>query len=162
MVSCRQSIKWENVKIKDGLYVDSSSGEILDGKYKSVTPPEHDISREDVIIFEYSNGIPVGEWSDTYGGDLIHSGKYLKEEDTKSNIQRLTKCKRVDLDLWKEADYQFLTLELIEPLAADTLTLEKVIEITKSSLLEKYKFKTIMIDSIGLTDKNYIYEYDIE
>ena len=141
--------------------MDSSSGEILDGKYKSVTHLGHDMSRVDIIIVEYSNGIPVGEWSDTHAGDLIHSGKYLKEEGTKSNIQRLTKCKRVDLDLWKEADYQFLTLELIEPLASDTLTLEKVIEITKSSLLEKYKFKTIIIDSIGLTDKNYIYEYNI-
>lgn len=162
LASCRQSIKWENVKIKDGLYVDSSSGEILDGKYISETPPEHAMSREDVILFEYSSGIPVGEWSDTYGGELIHSGEYLKEEDAKSKIQRLTKCKRVDLDLWKEADYQFLTIELIEPVEADTLTLNKVIEITKSTLFEKYKFKTIIIDSIGSTTKNYIYEYDIE
>lgn len=157
IVSCRQNIKWENVTIKNGVYVNETDGEKLDGKFIS-----DDKSEENVILFEYSNGIPVGEWSDTHRGDLIHSGKYLEEEDTKITIQRFTKCKRVDLDFWKEADYQFLTLELIEPTTVDTLTLKKVIEITKRSLLNKYKFKTILIDSIGLTDKNYIYEKDIK
>ncbi len=161
-VSCRQSINYDNIKIKDGLYIDSSNGEVLDGRYISVTPSAHEMSKEDVITVEYSNGIPNGEWTDTYGGDLIHSGKYLSEENTKSSIQQLTKCKRVDLDFWKEGDFPFLTLELIEPTVTDILTLQKVVEISKYDLLKKYKFKEIKIDSIGKTDKNYIYEYDLK
>ncbi|MEY5049722.1 MAG: hypothetical protein RLZZ175_3081 [Bacteroidota bacterium] len=161
-VSCKQSINYDNIKIKDGLYIDSNSGDALDGQYISVSSPSSEITKENVITCEYSNGIPVGDWTETYGGDLIHSGKYLSEENTKSSIQKLTKCKRVDLDNWKEADFPFLNIELIEPVVTDTLTLQKVSEVIKNNLFNKYKFKVVKIDSIGNTNKNFIYEFNIK
>lgn len=162
VISCTQNVIYENVKIKDGIYINSSTGEILNGKYKSVSTPEHSLEKKDIISFEYLNGIPVGEWSDIYGGELIHSGKYLEEDNIKTSLQKLTECKRVDLNLWKESDYKYLTLELIQPKITDTLTLKKVADIAKKNLLIKYKFKEIIIDSIGDTNKNYIYEFEIK
>jgi hypothetical protein len=160
--SCTQSIQRENVKIKDGLYVDALSGEILDGKYKSETPSDGNYHNENVVLHEYSNGIPIGEWSDTHGGELIHSGEFLEEEDTKLKIQNLTKSNRVDLNLWKEVDFKYLTLELIAPKVSDTLTLNKVVELTKNSLFEKYRFRMIRIDSVVVTNRNFIYEREIK
>lgn len=162
IVSCTQNIKDESLKIKDGLYIDSSNGKPLNGNYKSTTTPEHSLKKENVITSEYLNGIPVGKWTDINGDDLIHSGEYLKEESIKVIIQRLTNCKRVDLNLWKELNYTYLTLELIQPKTTDTITLKKVVKDTKKSLLMKYRFNEIIIDSIGETNKNYIYEFEIK
>lgn len=161
-VSCRQPIIYDNVKIKDGLYIDSSNGEILNGKYQSITPPENAMERKHVSTFEYSNGIPINDWTYSYGGEMIHTGKYLKEDNIKSIFQELTKSRRVDLDLWKEGDFPFLTVELIQPKMTDTLTLEKVVEISKAKLVKTYDFKQILIRSISTTDNNYIYKSELK
>lgn len=160
--SCRQSIKPGNVKIKDGLYIDSPSGEMLNGKYRSVTPPEQAMEKEHISTFGYTNGVPSGEWTYSYGGDLIHHGEYLDHDILKTHIQSLTNCLRVDVNLWKEGDKQFLTLELIQPTATDTLTLQKVTEAAKTSLSEGQPFKEIIIDLIGPTERNCIYRHGIK
>jgi len=161
-ISCRKEIKYENIGLKNGLYTDLSNGKILDGKYKSLTQPENALQKENVIEREFSDGIPTGEWTETYGGDLYFNGEYLIEEDLKSDIQKTTKCKRVDLDFWKELYYPYLTIGLIQPEVTDTLTLQKVIELSKSQLLNKYNFRSVRIDSIGQTRNNYIYSSDLK
>lgn len=157
--SCRQEINFDSIRIKNGLYINVQNGEILDGHYKSVTTVNGNFQKSDVILLEYVDGIPVGNWSDTYNGDLIHSGTYLEEVATKSKIQQLTNSKRVDLNLWKESDEPSLTIELIEPRITDSVTLKKVINCT-NNFDKSYKFNQIYIDSIVTTNKNYIYKVE--
>lgn len=157
--SCNEEINFDNIHLKNGLYINDRNGEILDGHYKSVTPVNGNFQKTDVILLEYSDGIPVGNWSDTYNGDLIHSGTYLEETAIKSKIQQLTNSKRVDLNLWEESDEPSLTIELIEPRVTDSLTLKKVINCT-NNFDKSYKFNQIYVDSIVTTNKNYIYEVE--
>ncbi len=160
-ISCRQNISYENVKINDGLYIDSSSGKILDGKYQSITPAdEKRVAREHVSIFEYSKGIPIGEWKYSYGGEVIHTGKYLTEATIQENLKELTKSKRVDMNLWKEGDYPFLTINLILPRIIDTLTLQKIFEISKITLSKNYEFNEIMI--VDASKSEYIYRREVK
>ncbi|MER2997553.1 hypothetical protein [Pontibacter populi] len=158
--SCSQSIEYDNIQNKDGLYFDKSTGKFLDGKFESVTLRPY--SRETVIKQEFKNGLPTGEWEEWNGDELIHHGEYIQENDLAIRIKKMTNSKRVNLNLWKEADFAMLSIELVQPAHADSSTLEKVAIVTEKEFKDKYVFSTIIFDSINnSTTERRIFEYEI-
>jgi hypothetical protein len=158
---CRQRIDYDNIQNKDGLYFDKSTGKLLNGKYKSVT--YYLSTRETVIKKEFEEGVQIEEWEEWKGDELIHQGKYLKEDELADKIKSITDSKRVNFNLWKEADFVMLSVELIQPTYADKSTLEKIVGIAKKELKDKLDFKSIIIDSISNSNvERRIFEHRIK
>lgn len=161
LASCRQSVEFDDIKNKEGLYFNSATAELLDGKYISVTS-DPDGDRESVITMEFKDGVPIGEWEEKYENSTIHSGYYITHKELATKIEEMTNSKRVDLNLWEEAGFPYLTLELIEPANTDSNKLNEVIEITKMNLKSKFHFKTINIDSSGYSSRKRIFTVNIK
>lgn len=159
--SCKQNIDYDNIQNMEGLFFDKSTGKLLNGKYKSVT--YYPSTRETVITQEYKDGVQVGEWEEWKGDELIQQGKYLNEDELANRIKNITNSKRVNFNLWREADFVMLSVELIQPTHADKGTLEKIAGITKKELQDKLNFKSIIIDSISnSTVERRIFEHEIK
>ena len=141
-------IEYDNIVLKNDLYVDLINDNILNGTYKSPSAWDAFGDGKNCEKVKYSNGIPVGKWMDSNEGYLIHFGVYLEEQELKKKLILLTNSKRVDIDLWEEADYPYLTIKLINPIAKDSITIEKAIELSIQSLNQKYQFKTLKIESV--------------
>lgn len=161
LASCRQSVEFDNIQNKGGLYFNTATTELLDGKYISVTS-DPDGNRESVITMEFKDGVPINEWEEKYNNSTIHSGHYITNKELATKIGEITKSKRVDLNLWEEAGFPYLTLELIEPANTDSSRLKKVIEVTNTDLKKKFNFKTINIDSSGYSSRKRIYTVEIK
>lgn len=86
----------------------------------------------------------------------------MNEPSIQSEIQSITSSKRIDLNLWQEGGYPFLTINLIEPKQTDTTSLKNLEEITKNRLLTKYQFKVIYIESVTDEDKNRLVKIELE
>lgn len=147
MTSCRQSIEYDNIQNKDGIYIDKTTNRILNGRYRSKTL--NSFSKETIIKKEFKDGIQVGEWEEWHGDELIHIGKYIQEDKLSKQIKNIAGSKRVNLNLWKEGNYEMLSIELVQPTYADTSRFEKIAEITKKALIDKFSFTTLIIDSIS-------------
>jgi hypothetical protein len=163
MASCIRTVGPEERTLRDGLHLSSSTGELLDGKFKQVTKPdpEHPFDREHVSLLEYDDGVPVGSWSYTFGGDLIHSGEYLDEPEVKDSMKSITGCARIDLDLWKEGWYPFLSVRLIKPLRYDSVALESLEQLSAERLRAKYPHSSFDVTLVGDTLEE-VYSKDYE
>ena len=157
IVSCTQSIDSGKIERKDGLYTDKGTGELLDGKYESVEPIGGTYSGNHESTFEYDEGIPVGEWTYTFNGDPIHSGKYLVENELKSKINSLTNSKITDLNFWEEGGYWMLDIELLFPNKKDSVIIKTVVDITNDAILTKYNYKSIDVFAVNDSVKEKIY-----
>ncbi len=146
-------IAFENILLKNNLYVDSASGILLDGTYKS--PSQWDGFGKDEHCWkgQFENGIPIGKWMYSYKGDLIHSGEYLKKSQLNDKILVLAKCKRVDINVWQEGDDPILTIDLINPTTKDSATLETISDLSIQMLQHKFKFKTLFIDEVSSKER---------
>lgn len=137
-----------NIVIINDVYVDSTTGKPLDGTYKSPSQWDGYGKDEHCSKEQYKKGIPTGKWMYSYKGDLIHSGSYLDRKELNSKLISLTKCKRVDINLWQEGDYPFLTIDLINPISTDSNTIGIISDVTIQSLGNKFNFRTLYIDKV--------------
>lgn len=155
-------IDYENIVIKNDLYVDSTTGMPLDGTYKSPSQWDGFGKDEHCSKQKYEKGIPTGKWMYSFKGDLIHSGVYLEKTELNDKLISLAKCKRVDINLWQEGDYPILTIDLINPISKDSITVETISELTIQSLNNKFKFKTLYIDNVTEKERTTLKETDIK
>lgn len=162
LICCEQAIDSDGIERKNGLYINSTNGNTLDGKYKSVSSIGGAYSGNHVSTSEYKDGIPVREWTYTFNGDPIHSGKYLVEKELKSKINSLTKSKRTDLNLWEEGGYYIINLELISPVKVDSSLIKNVVNLTNQVLLEKFKYKKIDVFRVNDTVKEKVYSEKVK
>jgi hypothetical protein len=151
-----------NIIIKNGRYIDSTTGKPLDGTYKSPSRWDGFGEDEHCLKEQYEKGIPTGKWMYSFKGDLIHSGIYLEETVLSDKLISLTKSKRIDINLWQEADYSYLTIDLINPIFKDSNTVETISELTMQSLSNKFKFKTLYIDNVTGKERTTLKEIDIK
>lgn len=146
-------IAFENIIFKNNLYVDSASGILLDGTYKSPSQWDGFGNDEHCWKGQFENGIPIGKWMYSYKGDLIHAGKYLEKTELNDKLLGLAKCKRVDINVWQEGDDPILTIDLINPTLKDSATLETISDLTIQMLQHKFKFKTLFIDEVSSKER---------
>lgn len=118
----------------DGLSIDSLTGKVLDGTYKSSSDWDGVGGGEHCSKHLYS-----------YKGDMIHSGEYLQEENLKQEIIAISESKIVLFDLWQEGGYEMLTVSLIQPQKSNPTTVDKISKKVIFELKNKYKFKTLYI-----------------
>jgi hypothetical protein len=143
------NIDYDNIVIKNGLYIDSTIGKPLDGMYKSPSLWDGFGKDEHCCKIHYEKGIPTGKWMYSFKGELIHSGVYLDERDLNHELISLSKSKRVDINLWEEGEgYPMLTIDLINPISQDSNTIETISKLTIQSLNNKYKFKILYIENV--------------
>jgi len=136
-------IKYDEIIFNNGIYINSKTQKVLDGTYVMEDEMGLNYSKE-----QYSYGVPVGKWINTFKGDLIYSGIYLAEEEFKNELRFITKSKRVDLNLWKEGDYSTLTISLISPASLDNTIVNSVSELSKNAFTGKYEFKSISVETV--------------
>lgn len=155
-------IEFEHMYWKDGLMTDSTTHQILDGKYKTVEPISPYRSGDHVSTYEFDKGIPTGEWTYSFNGDPIHNGKYLDEPEVSWKISQTTGSQRTDLDLWWEGDNPFLTIHLIQPEKIDTNNLIKISTLAEELLAPIYHFNRVYIRSITNKEHKelFILDYD--
>lgn len=77
-------------------------------------------------------------------------------------LASLSKCKRVDINFWKEGNYPLLTIDLINPFSKDSNTMETISKLTIQSLSHKFKFKTLYIDNVIGKERTRLKETDIK
>lgn len=146
-----------------GLYVDSVTNSLLDGDYLTTTKPDAQSGgREHKSKESYNNGIPVKGWVYLYGEDTIHTGRYLEEETLKSQLATLATAQRVDLNLWQEGHYPFLTVQIINPKSLDSTTTERVYALALAALKGKYPFRTLILERITDSAKAELKKVDLE
>lgn len=155
-------IDYDNIVIKNNLYVNSTNGKLLDGTYKSPSQWDGFGKDEHCSKQQYEKGIPTGKWMYSFKGDLIHSGIYLEKTELNDKLISVAKCKRVDINLWQEGDYPILTIDLINPISKDSNTLETISELTMQSLSNKFKFKTLHICNVTEKERTTLKQTDIE
>lgn len=161
-LGCAQLIESDGLTLKNGLYYDSSSGELLDGKYKRQSQIGNGYAGYHISREEYINGVPIGTWSYSFNGDLISRGKYLDDLNTQIALQDMTNSLRVDLDLWQEGNYPILTINLIQPQISDSMTMKAVSKTVQQRLGEIYEFQTIYVDSVGDQKTERLFEAKLE
>ncbi|MGB3778990.1 MAG: hypothetical protein WA960_11580 [Tunicatimonas sp.] len=162
LIGCEQSIESDKIKRINGLYVYAGSGEPLDGKYRCATPIGGTYDGDHVSTFEYDDGIPVGEWTYTFNGDPIHSGKYVKEPTIQADLQTITDSKRVDLDLWEEGGYSMLTIDLVQPQNTDSVSLKELEKTLKDKLLKRHECKIVFVESVTDQEEKRLFEMNLE
>jgi hypothetical protein len=150
---CTETIKSEDVKMKNGIYVYSSNEKPLDGQYRKINPIGGTYDGNEESTFNYTQGIPTDAWTYKFNGDLIHSGTYLNETELKSEINSLTSSKRTDLCLWEEGGYYMLDIDLILPDKVDSNVIDKVLEITVNQLSARQQFNDIDVYVVTDTSK---------
>ena len=157
LIGCTQTIESDNIVRRQGLYVDLKTGNPLNGNYKSITPIGGTYSGNHESTLEYDDGIPVGEWTYNFNGDLIHSGRYLIENKLKSKINSIASSKRTDLKFWVEGDFWMLDLELYFPEKTDSITMKNIVDITNNEISHKYHYKTFDVYIVNDTTKEKVY-----
>lgn len=154
-------IAFENIILKNNLYVDSASGILLDGTYKSPSQWDGFGIDEHCWKGQFENGIPIGKWMYSYKGDLIHAGEYLEKTALNDRLRERAKCKRVDINVWQEGDNPILTIDLINPILKDSATLETISDLTIQMLQHKFKFKTLFIDEVSSKERTTLIQKNI-
>ncbi len=157
IISCTKTVEFEKIQRKDGSYSNEDNGELLDGEYKCVKPIGGTYNGNHESTFKYDEGIPIGEWTYTFNGDLIHSGKYLVENELKANIISLTNSKRIDLNLWEEGGDWMLDIELIFPEEKDSSVIKTVVETANDALLTNYNYTIVNVFAVNDSVKEKIY-----
>lgn len=157
LIGCTQSIDSDKIKRKDGQYINSETGELLNGKYKNIEPIGGTYGGNHESTFEYDDGIPVGKYTYTFNGAPIYSGRYLDENELKEKINSLTKSKRVDLNLWEEGGCWMLDVELLYPGNKDSVVIKNVVDMTNTALLGKHNYKSIHVLAANDSIKEKVY-----
>lgn len=154
-------ISFENIILKNNLYLDSETETPLNGTYKS--PSQWDGFGKDEHCWkgQFENGIPIGNWMYSYQGDLIHSREYLEKTELNDKLLGLAKCNRVDINVWQEGNDPILTIDLIHPTLKDSATLETISDLSIQMLQHKFKFKTLYIDEVTSKERNTLKQKNI-
>lgn len=146
-----------------GLYVDSNTNSLLDGNYVAITKADGASGgRVHQSKESYAKGIPVKDWIYLYGGDTIHTGHYLEEETLKSQLATVANAQRVDLNLWREGPYPFLTIHIINPKSLDSAAIERVYALGLAALKGKYSFRTLILELVTDSEKMELKKVDLE
>ncbi len=157
LIGCQQSVEFSDIERRNGLYINVTTNNPLDGKYKTMTSIGGTYNGNHVSTFEFDKGIPNGEWTYTFNGDPIHSGKYLVQNQLKSEINSLTNSIRTDIDLWEEGGYWMLNIELISPQKRDSVLLKNIVKITNEAILEKYHYRTVDVFDVSDSTNEKVY-----
>lgn len=162
-LACQQEINIDadNIGQKDGLTINNETGKPLHGRYKCISSFGK-YSVYHVETFEYKNGIKVGKWTYSFNGDLIHHGRFLKENSLKTRISKLTQTKRTELHLWQEGDYVWLDVNLIEPQNSTSLIQTQIVQLVKDNMAKKYDVNLIRIQVIQDDKREVIYREEVK
>lgn len=162
-LSCQQKMDSSRVVLQNGLYVDNQTNKVLDGKYLITTKTDFTVgAKEQKSEESYANGIPVKDWIYVYGEDTIHIGRYLEENSIRSELTSIANAQRVDLNFWREGQYSFLSIQIIDPKSLDSTSTERICNLALANLKEKYPFKTVVIDKITDLEKIELKKFDLE
>ncbi len=145
-------IQYEMIVEKDGLSYNSLNGKLLDGTCKSPSSWDGFGDGSNCTKQKFKKGINIGTWMNSYKGDMIHSGEYLHEQELQSRVVEIGKCSRVDINNWKEGNYSYLYLYLLNPENTDSVSVKNIISVTIEALRNKYEFSSIKI--IGKKDNS--------
>ena len=148
--SCTTTIGPDDYRVVNGLWVSSATGLPLDGKYRLVRPPRMDQfgDKEHLESPEYNKGVPTGQWTYTFGGDLIQSGEYLSASAIKDSITALTGSSRVDIEVFREGAWASLEVHLIRPSRSDSLALVGILDWVNEELVAENRCSGVGIYSM--------------
>lgn len=159
--SCEQSILNNQITCKDGLYIHSETGEILDGKYKRDSLNKVMYYELGISTYEFEEGIPV-KWSHerhTAIGTVHTNMTYVDQGKITSEITSMTLSQRTDLALLESYfEGNQIIIELIKPTKLDTNSLKNVTELTEEYFLDGEEYNRIEIIAQNDSSRKKVFE----